>query len=62
MARAQIVYEAVCDEDGSWSVVERCTGLALLVRGIPMVMLTEGTARSLVKMLNTNNIISYELH
>jgi CO dehydrogenase/acetyl-CoA synthase alpha subunit len=49
---AERAFRASRDSDGSWSVIDCRTGLAVVVDGVPMVLLTEGTAIELAQVLN----------
>ena len=45
-------YSAVEETESGWSVVENATGLAVLVEGVPMVLLRKDIAFALVQTLN----------
>ncbi len=45
-------YEAVQEEDGSWSVIDTPTELAVHLSGEPMVLLQERFAKALAEFLN----------
>lgn len=55
-------YQAIPDPDGTWSVIETDTELAVLIRGVPMVLLTEETAVALANFMNTNIFINDTIH
>jgi hypothetical protein len=55
-------YRAVQDAQDSWSVIDDDTDLAYLVRGVPMVLLTEDIASALAEVLNDISPMDRTLH
>jgi hypothetical protein len=45
-------YQAEQEEDGSWSVIDAATGMAVLLSEEPMVLLQERFARALAEFLS----------
>jgi hypothetical protein len=45
-------FKAVQEEDGSWSVIDCGSGMAVLLSGEPMVLLQERFATALASFLN----------
>lgn len=53
--KTQPVYIVLHDRDDKWSVVDKRTGLALVVDGIPMVLLSHQQATEIVAAVNARS-------
>ncbi|AXV16806.1 hypothetical protein CYG48_14550 [Neorhizobium sp. SOG26] len=52
MTKQRTKYEAIQEEDGSWSVIDTATELAVVLAKEPMVLLQERFAKTLAEFLN----------
>lgn len=59
---AQNRFIAVREEGECWSVADARTGLEVLVRGVPLVLLPENKAKAIALCLNASQVVNFNLH